>query len=106
MGVRVDDGDGGALVRPALDRGSAQVVAMIISQEDARRAIELLTKAHDAMAALLDGDPLALEEEVADFLFDDFGDSRFEERAERDPSPDCRCEECPPGGPFTCISED
>jgi hypothetical protein len=23
-----------------------------------------------------------------------------------DPSPDCRCEMCPQGGPYTCISED
>ncbi len=29
-----------------------------------------------------------------------------EELDDVDPSPDCRCETCPQGGPYTCISTD
>lgn len=78
---------------------------MTISQEDARRAIELLNYVADR-AALLAPVPADLDEQVLEFLYDtDTGESRFEERDD-DPSPDCRCEECPNGGPYTCISED
>lgn len=78
---------------------------MTISQEDARRAIELLTRISDGLAGLGQV-PAAFEEEVTGFLYDeDTGAYRFEERDD-DPSPMCRCEECPSGGPYTCISED
>lgn len=78
---------------------------MTISQEDARRAIELLTRAHDRLCGCSDEAPLLLEGETAEFLYDDDGYARFEERDD-DPSPMCRCEECPMGGPYTCVSED
>lgn len=29
-----------------------------------------------------------------------------EDAEDIDPTPDCRCETCPPGGPYTCISTD
>lgn len=78
---------------------------MTISQEDARRAIELLNYVADR-AALLGEVPADLDEQVLEFLYDtDTGEMRFEEHDE-DPSPMCRCEECPMGGPYTCVSED
>lgn len=77
---------------------------MTISQEDALRAIALLVRFTDREAGLECG-AVTLGNDALEFLYDDNGDMRFEER-DYDPSPNCRCEECPITGPFTCVSED
>ncbi len=76
---------------------------MTISQEDARRAIELLHLIVERSELVSEG-PEDLDDQVLEFLFDFNGDRRFEDR-DNDPSPMCRCGECSPGN-YTCISHD
>jgi hypothetical protein len=101
MGARWVVVPGGGAHRLDDEQSHEEVLEMTISQEDARRAIELLTIVCDRDNDAFDP-PEDLNDLVLEFLYDDAGNPRF---AERDPSPTCRCGECH-SGDYTCVSKD
>ncbi len=75
-----------------------------ITPEEAIAAIELLVRVSDTEAGFPDKGNLG--DDIADFLFDDRGDCKFDNEPRDDWAPDCNCQECPSGGPYTCIRRD
>ncbi len=76
-----------------------------ITPKEGAAAIELLIAVSDDEA----GFPYKggnLVDAIANFLFDDNGDCKFDKEPRDDWAPDCNCQECPSGGPYTCVRRD